>query len=195
MSSLISTVMHMPELFKRVQAYAKPVYEEIFTPIVKNLYYDEMYDDGDYISPTMFVDELEEGLKRGDECVRVTHGYFHHYGGEGSSWENAFDALVEANQKSTNKWFTMRCIAEDEPFQWNEESGKEWMRINFENYCDHMEEVRSIDSCVSLSDIYQEPDYWGNLTVEITVKNDKERSDALCWLREFQTVGTRFADE
>lgn len=183
----ISQVMNTPELFKLVKAYLNPVYEDIFLTVLSDVCYSELYDDGEYISSSMFVDELLEELKMGKTDVKITHGYMYHYGGEGSAWGNAYDKLNEAREKTDKKIFTINCFTRDEPFDWTPALGIKWMYKYFYHYCEMINESNS-----SESDEFTEPNYWGNLTIQISVKTEAERRDAICWLEEYQKVGNEF---
>lgn len=186
-----SAVLSNDDLFNKIYEYSKPVFEDKFTPLLKDANFDDLYDDYEYLQQTMFVEKLLEQLKENRNVANAKHGYMYHYGGDGSAWGNAFDILKDAYRITTPS-FQMKFYSTDEPFEWTIDSGKRWLQDNFEKYYNNMLEIASIDSTVSENDIADEsPDFWGDLEIEITITNHKERIEAICWLEEYIKVADR----
>jgi hypothetical protein len=188
----IQRVFAIESLFEKIYELSKPVFEDKFKKLIEDVHYDEMYDDAEYISPNMFVLEILQKLKSGAETANAKHGYMYHYGGDGSAWGNAFDLLRDA-YRITKPAFEMKFYSTDEPFRWNLEKGAKWLQENCETYYEHMLEIASIDS-VEKDFAEDEPDYWGDLEVEIVVKSQKERVEAICWIEEYMAVGHKRMD-
>jgi hypothetical protein len=185
----MNKVMNNEYLREIIKDYTKDVFAETFKNTLKGVYFDEMHDDGDYISSYMFTRELLEQLRCGMKAS-YTHGYLYHYGGEGSAWGNMYDKLVEAYNNTTTK-FEMISVSKDEPFEWTPEDGKIWLNTNFEHLCEMYEETQD----KSEEPYYEsQPDYWGDLSIFIHCRTEEERRDAICWLEEFISVAENLAN-
>lgn len=188
------SVMTNDTLRGMIKEYSKPVFTDKFYKILENVHYDEIYDDGEYVSPNMFASELLEQLKENRQMkASFTHGYMSHYGGEGSAWGNAYDKICEAYLATDTK-FSMKSVTDDGFFEWTPETGREWLADNFDHYCEVSEEVDEYEN--NEKKYYESPpDYWGNLTIEITCESEEERRDAICWLEEYLEVGHKLMDK